>query len=141
MTYQVSWDGPSADDPSRGTEIEVSDVAELDAALDRAEAQALAEEVPCAVQIHCSTAPGSLLLGLGHPGSSFVDWLVPDGLHQSAYEASCPEGDATIGFDVYGDWHERPPAKLRVRPTTAREIAREYVRTGQRPSGVDWAED
>jgi hypothetical protein len=140
MTYQVSWDGPSADDPDRGYEVEISTVAELDAVLDQVAVHAATEKVPFAVQVHDDAAPGSVMLGVGHPERSFVDWLVPDGLHQYAYEPKFAPGGEPIGFDVYGDWREHPPEKLRVHPGTAREAAREYVRTGRRPTGVEWAE-
>jgi hypothetical protein len=117
MGYLVSWDSPSADDPTRGHEVEVSEIVELEAVLDRIEAQAASEKVPFAVQVHSDAAAGSILLGVGHASRSFMDWLVPDGLHQYAYEATCAEGSETVRFDMYGSWHERPPVKLQ-RPTS-----------------------
>jgi hypothetical protein len=100
--YLVSWDAPSVDDPTRGHEVEVSEVVELDAVLDRIEAQAASQKVPFAVQIHNDAAAGSILLGIGHASRSFMDWLVPDGLHQYAYEATYAAGSETVGFDMYG---------------------------------------
>jgi hypothetical protein len=139
VSYTVSWDGPSARQPDRGNEVLVSTVDQLDRALDRVAAQANAEKLPYAVQVHRSEAPGSIMIGIGHPQRSFIDWLMPKGHREYGYVEGVAAWSEPIGFDVYGEWHEHEPEQVRVVPATAREAAREYVRTGQRPTCVDWA--
>lgn len=139
MTYQVSWDGPSAEEPGRGHQVDVDTVADLGGVLDRVAIQAAAENVPFAVQVHDPAASGSIMLGVGRPERSFVDWLVPDGRHEHGYQPDTTPPAEPIGFDVYGGWHEHPTHKLRVTPNTARQAAREYVRTGRRPTCLRWS--
>lgn len=137
MTYVVSWDGPSAEEPGRGNKVDVCTVAELDLVLERVAAQASAEDIPYAVQIYRSDAPGSLMVGVGHPRRSMLDWLVPNGLHEYGCQPGVPPWTEAVGFDVYGNWHERSPEKLRITPEAARNATREYVQTGQRPTCVE----
>jgi hypothetical protein len=120
-------------------EADVTTVAELDAVLHQVAAQATAENIPFAVQVHHADARGSIMIGIGHPDRSFIDWLASDGYHEYGYEPALPAATEPVAFDVYGDWHEHPPHKLRVRPATASHAVREYVVTGQRPTCVEWA--
>ncbi|MGW0434503.1 Imm1 family immunity protein [Micromonospora sp. NPDC003197] len=138
MSYTVSWDGPSAEEPDRGNEVRVSTVQELDLVLDRVNAQAAAENLPYAVQIHQPGRHGAIMIGIGHPDRSFVDWLDRSQPHGSgnryAADPDLPPASEAIAFDFYGDWTEMPPERTRISPERAREAAREYLRTGQQPS-------
>jgi hypothetical protein len=142
VSYTVSWDGPSAEEPNRGHEVQVSTAAELDAVLDQVAAQASSEEVPYAVQIHQPGQHGAVMIGIGHPDRSFIDWLDRSEPHGTANRYGVESGLAPvaepIGFDFYGDWTDMPPARTRITPSAAREAAREYVCTGQRPTTVEW---
>jgi hypothetical protein len=139
VSYTVSWDGPSARQPDRGNEVQVSTVDELDRALYQVAEQAAAEKLPYAVQVYRPDATGSVMIGIGHPERSFIDWLMPKGHREYGYLADIDAWGEPIGFDVYGEWHEHEPEQARITPATAREAAREYVRTGQRPTCVEWA--
>ncbi|ROO52792.1 immunity protein Imm1 of predicted polymorphic toxin system [Micromonospora sp. Llam0] len=141
MSYTVSWDGPSAEEPHRGNEVAVSTVEELDLVLDRVHAQAAAEDLPYAVQIHRPGRHGAIMIGIGHHERSFVDWLDRGQPHGSgnryAIDPDLDPAAETIAFDFYGDWSEVPPDRTRISPHRAREAAREFLRTGQQPS-LDW---
>lgn len=141
MSYIVSWDGPSADEPDRGNEVPVTTLSELDAVLDQVASYAAARKLPYAVQVDKADAPGSVMIGIGHPDRSFIDWLMPKGRRQYAFDPDIPEPAESTVFDVYGEWHEHEPEESRVRPEAAREAAREYLRTGQRPTCAQWLED
>ncbi|ASW55762.1 Imm1 family immunity protein [Plantactinospora sp. KBS50] len=138
MSYIVSWDGPSAEEPDRGNEVPVSTAQELDLVLDRVNAQAAAENLPYAVQIHQPGRHGAIMIGIGHPERSFVDWLDRSQPHGSgnryATDPDLPPVSEAIAFDFYGDWTEMPPERTRISPERAREAAREYLHTGQQPS-------
>lgn len=142
MTYLVSWDGPSAQHPQRGHEVAVSAIADLDAVLDQVAAQAAVDEVPYAVQIHRPHHDGAIMIGVGHPERSFIDWLDRSRPHGTgdryAVEPDVPPTDEVIGFDVYGHWTDVPPPRTRVTPKAARAAAHEYLECGQRPAGVEW---
>ena len=139
MIYNVSWDGPSAQNPQRGSEVDVSTVAELDAVLDRVAAHAAAKGVPFAVQVDREDSAGSVMIGVGHPQRSFIDWLMDEGHRSFGSEPDMPAAAASVVFDVYGEWHEHPPEQSRVSPAVALEAAREYVRTGERPTCINWS--
>jgi Immunity protein Imm1 len=139
MKYTVSWDGPNEVEPDRERRILISTVAELDAALDEAADQAVAEQLPYAVQVDHPRAPGCVTIGLGDEERAFVDWLTPEGRREYAFEPHIPVEAGGVAFDVNGEWYEHDPEELRVTPMTAREAARQYVRTGLRPTCVDWA--
>lgn len=142
MIFVVSWDGPSEEDPDRGNEVAVTSVAELDEVLDRVAQQASEEQLPYGVQIHQSDRNGAVMLGIGHPDRSFLDWLdrsEPHGrANRYAVEPGLPPVTEAIGFDLYGDWSERYPERTRVTPAGARKAAREYLRTGTQPTSVSW---
>ena len=144
MTYLVSWDGPGADEPDRGNEVAVSTVPELDAVLDRIATQAEAEHLCYAAQVHHLGHHGSIMIGIGHPERSFIDWMdrgQPEGRNNRfAVDPALPPVAEDVPFDVYGNWSEVSPERTRVRSATAREAAREYVRTGVRPTGVHWSD-
>jgi hypothetical protein len=85
-SYTVSWDGPSAEEPGRGNEVTVSTVAGLDDVLDRVVSQAKVDNLPYAVQVHAPDTGGSVMIGVGHPHYSFVDWLMPKGHRRYAHQ-------------------------------------------------------
>jgi hypothetical protein len=142
VTYFVSWDGPSAQQPKRGHEVAVSTTAHVDAVLKQVAAQAAIDEVPSAVQIHRPRHDGAIMIGVGHPTRSFIDWLDRSQPHgtgdRSAVDTDLPNIEQSIGFDVYGNWSEMPPPRTRITPQAARAAAHEYLETGQRPTGVEW---
>jgi hypothetical protein len=140
VSYIVSWDGPSAREPERGHEVQVSTVDDLDQVLDQVAAQAAAENLPYAVQVYHPDAQGSIMIGIGHEERSFVDWLIPKGYRKYGRIDTVPAPDQPIAFDVYGDWHEHEPEQSRITPDTAREAVREFVRTGGQPTCVEWVE-
>lgn len=137
MSYVVSWDGPSVEEPDRGREVEVSTVEELDMVLDQVHRQAAEDGVAYAVQIHRPTRHGAIMIGVGHPDRSFVDWLdrsQPHGTgNRYAVDPDVEPADAPVAFDVYGDWTELPPVRTRIAAAQAREAARHYLRTGEQP--------
>lgn len=142
MNYTVSWDGPSAEEPERGNEVPVATPEELDLVLDRVHAQAVAEDLPYAVQIHQPGRHGAIMIGVGHPERSFVDWLDRSQPHGSgnryATNPDLPPTAQAIPFDFYGDWTEMPPERTRITPEHARRAAHDYVRTGKQPDLPAW---
>ncbi len=142
MSVTVSWDGPSAEEPDRGNQVSVDSAGDLDAVLDRVAAQAAADDLPYAVQIHNPDAEGSVMIGFGHPRRSFVTWLLrtPRGHAHDGYEPDVPEVPEPIAFDRYGQWCEYEPAQTRVHAATARQAAHQYLITSQRPTCIQWIE-
>lgn len=138
MMYSVTWDGPNAHEPHRGRRVTVSSETELDAVLDQVAVESRNKGIAFAVQINRAEAPGAVMIGVGDAHRSFVDWLMDKGHRLYGSESQGPDGDDPVAYDVYGNWHEHPAEQSRVTPTGARAAAREYVRTGQRPSGVTW---
>jgi len=142
LTYIVAW--------GRGNRRPSSTVAELDAALD----EAAASNVPQVVGIYPpeylagdaspwdGPLPPALQIGVGHPDRSFVLWLGPEGgVEVEAGAPPWPSGAPDIAFGYGGDAVFAGPARARVTPATARQAAREFVRTGQRPTCVQWASE
>jgi Immunity protein Imm1 len=142
MSFVVSWDGPSEQEPDRGFEVTVTTIAELDAVLDRVAAQAVTDGLAYAVQIFQPDQRNAVMLGVGHPDRSFLDWLDRSQPHGSedriGVDPNTPPATDDIPFDVYGDWSELSPERTRITVPTAYQAAREYVSTGQRPTSVSW---
>jgi hypothetical protein len=138
VSYTVSWDGPSAEEPERGNEVAVPTIQDLDLLLERVHTQATAENLPYAVQIHKPGQHGAIMIGIGHPDRSFVDRLDRSQPHGSgnryATDPDLAPAPEAIAFDFYGDWTEMPPERTRITPERARQAAREYLRTGQQPT-------
>ena len=139
MTHIVTW--------GRDRRRTVSTVDELDATLD----EIAATGTPVSVGIYPpdeldkNTSPwddppsSALEIGLGHPDRSFVIWLGLDAATATAPTAGpWPDGAPDITFDYGGDAVFTGPDRARVTPAAAREAAREYVQTGQRPTCVEW---
>lgn len=139
----MSWDGPSPQEPERGHEVTVDTVAELDKVLSGIIVQAAADEVPYAVQICRVDQQGAIMMGVGHPERSFIDWLDRDQPHGTGNRYGVQPDlsllSESIGFDVYGNWIEVRPARTRVASATARAAAEQYLRTGDRPTNIEWS--
>jgi hypothetical protein len=83
----------------------------------------------------------ALEIGVGHPERSFVVWLGPGGgLGVEPAAPPWPEDAPAIGFDYGGDAVFINADRGRVTPAAAREAAREFVRTGRRPTCIEWAD-
>lgn len=141
MTYVVTW--------GRGERRTVSTVAELDAALDEATEPGVPRVVGIYPPEHLNDdaspwdepLPSALQIGVGHPDRAFVLWLGPDGgIGVEATAEPWPDGTADIAFDYGGDAVFVGADRGRVSPAIAQAAAREFVTTGRRPSGLDWAE-
>lgn len=142
MSYIVSWDGPSPQEPDRGREVTVETSVDLQTVLDEIAAQAATDEIPYAVQVHQIGRHGAIMIGVGHPERSFIDWLdrsQPHGTgNRYGLQLDLAPIDEPIGFDVYGNWTEVPPPRTRITPATARAAAGQYLLTAQRPTSVEW---
>lgn len=119
-------------DSDRGT-ITVSTVDELDAVLDRATEEARESELPYVVYV---TADGTedasaLGLGVGHDWS----WVTYEGWRSSG----SLDGGKHSAWS-YGRQHTELPPGIGIPNTTVREAARQFVRTGHRPTNVVWLE-
>ncbi len=137
MTLIVTWGG--------GQRRPVATVAELDAALDEATDTDRPQVVGIYPPEHFNTdaspweeeLPPALQIGVGHPQRSFVLWLGPDGGVGVDPEAKpWPEGSPGIEFDYAGSPIFCGPDRAAVTPQTAREAARQFLRTCEHPGNV-----
>jgi hypothetical protein len=114
----------------------------LDAVFARVEAQSVEDDLPYGVQVWNEELPAAVMLGLGHPERSFLDWLdrnEPDGVaNRYAIIPEVPPAQDPIGFDIFGHWSERGSKRTRLTPAVAKDAAREYLRTNARPTNVQW---
>lgn len=142
MSYVVTW--------GRGNRRPASTIAELDTALDEAAASGVPRMVGIYPPEHLAgdaspwdePLPAALQVGVGHPDRSFVLWLGPEGgIGVEADALPWPVGAADIAFDYGGDAVFAGPGRARVTPATARQAAREFVSTGQRPTCLQWADE
>ncbi|MFY1673863.1 Imm1 family immunity protein [Plantactinospora sp. WMMB334] len=142
MSYVVTW--------GWGNRRPGFSATELDAALDEAAASGVPRVVGIYPPEHLAgdaspwdePQPPALQIGVGHPDRSFVLWLGPEGgIGVEADAPSWPSGAPDIAFDYGGDAVFAGPTRARVTPATARQAAREFVRTGQRPTCVQWASE
>jgi hypothetical protein len=139
MNYLVLWGSDK--------EYQVSSVAELDEFLDQV--TKLGE--PYVVGVYppdyrnSDTSPwddppaGGLELGVGHPERSFLFWHGEGG--GWGHEPDLPplaDHEADIEFRHFNEVMYCGGERGRVRPATARQAARQYVETGQRPTAVEW---
>ena len=140
MTHIVTW--------GRDHRRTVSNVHELDAVLD----EIASTGTPTSVGIYppdeldkdaspWDDPPTSALeIGVGHRDRSFAIWLGPDAAIATAPAAGpWPGGAQDIAFDYGGDPVFAGPDRARITPSAARDAARQYVRTGTRPTSVEWA--
>ena len=140
MSYVITWGG--------GNRRPVSTTSDLEAALH----QVAKPTIPTAVGIYPpeyldtdaspwdTALPPALQFGLGHPDRSFVRWLGPEGgIGVDADAPPWPDGAPDIAFDYDGDAILAGADRARVTPTAARKAAGEFIRTGQRPTCLEWA--
>lgn len=138
MTYVVDW---GRDD----NETPVSTVDELDAVLDQIGQQA-AQHGPIAVDVFPDDdqdgtepdyVPYGLEIGIGYPDRSYVSYT-GEPASGFAYDPDLPPLEDTRTYNYGGEpaWYD--PEHTRITPQQARDAAREYVRTGQRPACVRW---
>ena len=81
--------------------------------------------------------PLGLHFGIG-PGYAKVIWTGPG--ENIGFESGIePYGGVLPEFDYGGVPTEETPGTLRVSPAAAREAAREFVESGQRPTCLEWA--
>jgi hypothetical protein len=141
VSYVVTW--------GRGNRRPVSTVPELDAALDEAALPGIPRVVGIYPPEHLDRdaspwdgpLPAALQIGVGHPDRAFARWLAPDGgIGVEAGTPPWPDSAPDIAFDYAGDAVFAGPDRARVRPPAAREAAREFVRTGGRPTCLQWVE-
>jgi hypothetical protein len=91
---------------------------------------------PIAVDlVPAGAEPGGLQIGLGHPERAFVLSLEPGG-GAFAVQDDVPGWPEPIAFDVGNELVDFKPEWTRVRPLAVIEAARQYVRTGVRPTGL-----
>jgi hypothetical protein len=137
--YEVSW---GSTDPAGGTE-KISTAAELDQILDRVEHLLSRDGLSFLVTI---TELGSgdglieygLQIGVGHPHRSRLVYVGPPA-GGIGYSPDLPPWDGgDISFDFGGVPTEDSTDHTRITPHLARQAAREYVSTGQRPTCVSW---
>ncbi|WP_018253010.1 Imm1 family immunity protein [Salinispora mooreana] len=142
MSYVVTW--------GRGNRRPGSTIAEVDTALNDAAASGVPQVVGIYPPQHLAgdaspwdaPLPPALQIGVGHPDRSFVLWLGPEGgIGVEAGAPPWPDGTPDIAFDYGGDAVFAGPDRARVTPDTARQAAREFVRTGQRPTCVQWTNE
>jgi len=133
VRYAIKW--------ARQPHTLVKDVAELDTVLDQVTETAAATGHPHVVSIypadHDGDWPSTLQLGVGHPERAAAHWISATEAG-TGYEPHVPPWSAPIGFDLGGVATELPAEDTRLTPQVAREAAREYVRTGHRPTCVHW---
>ncbi len=123
--------------PTGTHRVTVNTVEELDTVLDRVEQAAVAHvvdispadddhQVPYGLQIGVGPIPRSFAVYIGHPAGAL------------GYDPHLPPASAGIIFDYAGEPTPYDPNWLRLTPAQARQLAREYVRNGQRPTTVAW---
>ena len=134
-TFEVQWDnGRRA--------VSVETVEGLDAVLDEIEQQRGPGGHAFVVDItngeYRGKNPIGLHMSVGHSLRARVFWIGPgDGI---GYEPEVTPWDGEpIAFDYGHLPTEEEPECLRVTPAKAREAAREFVATGQRPACLSWA--
>ncbi|GAB1689507.1 Imm1 family immunity protein [Krasilnikovia sp. M28-CT-15] len=132
--FKVQWDNGKKIVP-------VATVEQLDAALDQVEKERGPDGLVFVVDITNGELLGRVPIGLhmtvGHPVRNKVIWMGSgDGI---GYEPELePWHGETIEFDYGHIPTEEPPEYLRVTSAKAREAAREFIRTNERPTCLAW---
>jgi hypothetical protein len=141
VTYVVTW--------SRDKRQPVASVAQLDAVLDEIASRSgrysvgiyRPEDLDNPVPPWEEPPHGALELGVGDPDRSFVVFVgAGGGVGTDPGMPPWPDGAPDIAFDYGGDPVFCGPDRARVRPETARQAAREFVATGQRPTCLAWGQ-
>ncbi|BFU43133.1 Imm1 family immunity protein [Krasilnikovia sp. MM14-A1004] len=134
MTIEIQWDNGEKT-------ASVSSATELDEVLNRIEAQRGPTGLHFVVDITKNEEhrgmPVGLHMSVGHPDRARVFWIGPgDGV---GYEPGVTAWDGKpIEFDYGHLPTEEDPNCLRVTPVKAREAARQFVETGERPTCLAW---
>jgi len=134
MKYAAKW--------GREPRVEFETADELDVLLDGI-GPSSESGLPVNVSIYPldgSDFPPTLQIGVGHPARSYVAYLdVESDLSGWAHDANLNAWPDAIRFDLGGEPTDCPPERTRVTPDAARQAAREYIETRQRPTRVEWA--
>jgi hypothetical protein len=133
MTYTVTWGLDEETDDTH--HARVTDADQMDHLLDTIAATRGDGGAPFAVTIVADDDPDAhraLQLGVGHPDRAFVLCLGDHGGY--AYEPDLPPWSEPITFNYHGEPTEYGPNRTRTTPAVAREAARQYVTTGNRPA-------
>jgi len=136
------WSCPDARWSAQILRLANSPVAELDAVFDRVERERGDTGLPFKVDIGDGSGDEDvsygLVVGLGHAKRSSLMWIGPP-RGGMGVEVGVPAWDGeAIAFEYGGLPTEETAETLRVTPATAREAARQYVSTGERPTCVAW---
>lgn len=145
MTHTLAW-GHDETLPHRQPRVEVSSPADLDAALDRIANSLGDDDLPVVVDLFPTgqerIAP-SLQFALAPESgktASFLLWLDWDDDDATcwAYREDQQPPDKPMTCVYGGQPVEYDPEHLRVTTSTARQAAREYLVSGQRPTSLNW---
>ncbi|GAB1688793.1 hypothetical protein KRM28CT15_05960 [Krasilnikovia sp. M28-CT-15] len=134
MTIRVRWDNGQR-------KVEVGTTSELDEVLDRIEAErgptGLSFVVDITKDLRYDGHRVGLHMSVGHPDRARVFWIGPG--NGVGYE---PGVSAWNGIPIEFDYGHLPteedPDCLRVTPAKAREAARQFIETGERPTCLAW---
>lgn len=133
--YTVAW-GRDTTDPSGQRTARVETAEELDAVLDMI---ATTNDGPLIVDIYAGTwregepmTPTGMQLMWGHAERAALVWLGEGAGY--AVDPSIDPWPEPIDHDL----DEIGPHRTRLTPKAAREAVRGYVRTGSRPTGLEW---
>jgi len=135
--FEVEWDNGQRQQV-------VHTVDELDATLDRIENERGADGLPFVVDITADQEfdgfPVGLHVSVGGTRRAKVFWNGPpaDGGGIGVEQGLPPWNDEAIAFDYGGLPTEETPETLRVTPAMARQAAREFIESGQRPTCLEW---
>ncbi len=135
-TFTVEWGGH---------QVQVATVEDLDEVLDRAERDRNPDGLPYKIDLVLDGSGGEfgesgLQLGLGHPQRAFLMWFGEPGGGLGHEAGLAPWTGGLLSFDYGGVPTEDGPERLGLSPAMARQAAREFLRTGQRPTCVRWVE-
>ena len=83
---------------------------------------------------HDGPLPVGVEITLGHPERSSVLYLGPDGDGIAVDPTLATWEGGPVWFNIYGVPSDCEADRLRVTPAQAREVVREFVRTGHRPT-------
>jgi hypothetical protein len=137
MTYLIGW-GRDDSQPTGQHETAINTVDELDAVLDRIEQAGIPQLVDISPADDEHDVPYGLQIGIGPVERSFAVYI-GDPAGGAGYDPQLPPAATSIRFDSGGEPTDYSPDQLRLTPDQVRQVAREYVHTGHRPSSISWA--
>jgi hypothetical protein len=136
MTYLIGW-GRDDSQPTGQHEVAVDTVDELDVVLDRIERAGVPQVVDITPAGDDHDISYGLQIGLGADRSfALYNGLPGSGI---GFDPQLPPPQASIVFDSGGEPTDYPPDQLRLTSAQVRQVAREYVHTGLRPTCISWA--